>query len=79
MNPHEKLIRDLIAETQHPDFPHMIVRKVVDLTEHILFLEHKITEEYGELESAKTKDEQYSEAGDCLEVFDTLMTLSPEI
>lgn len=79
MNQSEKLIRDLIAENQSPDLPRMIVRKMKDRAEHILFLERKITEEYAELESATTEDERYSEAGDCLEVFDTLIALSPEL
>ncbi len=79
MNQSEKLIRDLIVENQSPDLPHMIVRKVVDLTEHILFLEHKITEEYDEFLTANTEDEKYSEAGDSFEVLDTLTTLSLEL
>jgi predicted house-cleaning noncanonical NTP pyrophosphatase (MazG superfamily) len=70
----EKLIRDKIHITSHPEYKNMKIRKVQDTLEHIRFLLLKIQEEQKEFDTANI-DTKIEEAGDLLEVYDTLIDI----
>jgi predicted house-cleaning noncanonical NTP pyrophosphatase (MazG superfamily) len=71
----EKLIRDKIHTLPNPQYPNMQIRKVVDIMEHISFLLKKIIEETAEFAQATIESQKIQEAGDLLEVYDTLIML----
>ena len=71
----EKLIRDKIHTLPNPQYPNMQIRKVVDIMEHISFLLEKIIEETAEFVQATIESQKIQEAGDLLEVYDTLIIL----
>lgn len=74
----EKLIRDKIHITPHPEYRNMKIRKVQDILEHIHFLLLKIQEEQKEFDTA-SMDTKIEEAGDLLEVYDTLIDIYANI
>jgi predicted house-cleaning noncanonical NTP pyrophosphatase (MazG superfamily) len=71
----EKLIRDKIHTLPNSQYPNMQIRKVVDTMEHISFLLKKIIEETTEFIQATIESQKIQEAGDLLEVYDTLIML----
>ncbi|MBX9808998.1 hypothetical protein K2X92_01235 [Candidatus Gracilibacteria bacterium] len=70
----EKLIRDKIHLNPHTDYQNMQIRNVDNVIEHIGFLIKKIREETLEFEKAEGNN-KVTEAGDLLEVYDTLIDL----
>ncbi len=70
----EKLIRDKISIIPHPEYINMETRKVWNIIEHIHFLLLKIQEEQQEFNDATSIDKT-EEAGDMLEIYDTLIDL----
>lgn len=73
----EKLIRDNIIEIAKSKWETLIYRIVFDTKELIWFLLKKLNEELWEYDAAKTPDEREEEAGDVLEVIDTLIKKDP--
>jgi NTP pyrophosphatase (non-canonical NTP hydrolase) len=72
----EKIIRDRIWEKIYIEEPDKIRIITQDTKEKIYFLTVKLAEEFGELIEAIWKQEKesiYEEAGDLLEVFDSLI------
>ena len=73
----EKLIRDNIIEIANSKWETLIYRVVSDYKELIWFLLKKLDEELLEYATATTPDEKEEEAGDVLEVIDTLIKKDP--
>ena len=70
----EKLIRDNIIEIAKSKWETLIHRIVFDTKELIWFLLQKLDEELWEYDTAGTPNEREEEAGDVLEVIDTLIS-----
>ena len=73
----EKLIRDNIIEIAASKWETLIYRIVSDTKELVWFLLKKLDEELWEYDTAKNPDEREEEAGDVLEVIDTLISKNP--
>ncbi|MBC7503923.1 hypothetical protein H7169_03050 [Candidatus Gracilibacteria bacterium] len=75
----EKLIRDKIIEFAASKGETLTYRVVYDYKELIGFLLGKFDEELGEYNTAIKSDKKEEEAGDVLEVIDTLIKKNPNL